>query len=165
MGEPAAEAQHDVAEEPPRWRALVGRALNLLGGRTTLILNLCAVLIAGIVAAERWFVLERVFLGIGADWAYIWPTFLPVAVMFVIRNRYFSSVFLFIYLVLALSGAHEVWLIQADTPMPYPGGRSGLLKLSFLCSRYIAYCSTSPLSQFDCWSSSGGNKLWPRNIR
>lgn len=74
--------------------------MNLTGGRTTLILNICALVLALIINIEGAYIIHRLYGWYNrSDWV---AGFVPVLVMFIIRNRRFSYTFLFLHIALAL---------------------------------------------------------------
>jgi hypothetical protein len=72
--------------------------MNLIGSRTTLVLNVCALVVASVVWAEAVYVRQVGYAGlldpIPALFCY---SFFPAIVMLIIRNRTFSYCFLFLY--------------------------------------------------------------------
>lgn len=87
--------------------------MNLTGGRTTLILNICALVLAFIINIEGAYIIYRVFGWYNrSDWV---AGFVPVLVMFVIRNRRFTYTFLFLHIALALQMFFQSRSIYLDT--------------------------------------------------
>ncbi|MBS4005201.1 MAG: hypothetical protein KGZ91_17655 [Afipia sp.] len=75
--------------------------MNLTGGRTTLILNICALVLAIIISIEGAYIIYHIFGWYNrSDWI---ASFVPVLVMFIIRNRGFSYAFLFLHILVALA--------------------------------------------------------------
>lgn len=75
--------------------------MNLTGGRTTLVLNICALALALIITIEGAYIIYRIFGWYNrSDWI---ASLVPVLVMFIIRNRGFSYVFLFLHILVALA--------------------------------------------------------------
>jgi hypothetical protein len=74
--------------------------MNLIGSRSTLIANVCALVVAFIVVAEG------AYIGPGVLGHYLthdaWGFFCPVLVMFIVRNRGFSFCFLALYVLLSI---------------------------------------------------------------
>lgn len=74
--------------------------MNMAGSRSTQIANVCALVVASIVAAEGAYI-ER-----GSVSNYLthdaWGFFCPALVMFIIRNRIFSFCFLALYVLLSI---------------------------------------------------------------
>src|SRR5581483_9356403 len=124
-----------------RWRALASCAVTLLGGRPTLIHKILALLVAAAMIPARWYVVEEIFRMPAGDWAYVWPIILPVAVMLIVRNRYFSYVFFSIYVVLAFSLGREIWLIQIGQPGYYSGPAMGFSEVLFYVLSVICLAS------------------------
>ena len=98
--------------------------MKFFGDRTVLLINLSALLLACILVAGRAFV-EKTVLGNIEET--LWQLLIPVAVMFAIRNKYFSYGFLFLYSLFVLNIAREVWLIQVGSPMGYGGKNMGFV--------------------------------------
>jgi hypothetical protein len=71
--------------------------MHLIGSRATLIANVCALVIAAVVAVEGQYIVNERF-GIFRPFD-VWGPFVPTVVMFVIRRRIFSYCFLFFYCV------------------------------------------------------------------
>jgi len=75
--------------------------MNLTGGRATLILNICALVLALIINLEIAYVTYRVYgwLPHWSDWV---VGLTPVLVMFIIRNRGLSYIFVFLHFAIAV---------------------------------------------------------------
>ncbi|MEH2513951.1 hypothetical protein V1291_005305 [Nitrobacteraceae bacterium AZCC 1564] len=74
--------------------------MNLTGGRTTLILNICALVVAAVVILEGASVIYRIYGSFAlSDW---FIALVPLTTMFVVRNKLFSAVFPFFYVALAI---------------------------------------------------------------
>ena len=77
--------------------------MNLTGGRTTLILNICALILALIISIENTYITYNVY-GWLPHWS-VWAMgFAPMLVMLIVRNKWFSGVFLFLHVVVAVHG-------------------------------------------------------------
>lgn len=74
--------------------------MNLIGSRSILIANVCALIVASVVVAEGAYIVHecRGYYRPQDAWAF----FAAAGVMFVVRNRTFSYVFLFLYVALAI---------------------------------------------------------------
>lgn len=75
--------------------------MNLTGGRTTLILNICALILALIINTEITYITYSVDSRL-PHWADLILGFIPVLVMFIIRSWGFSYIFLFFHFVIAV---------------------------------------------------------------
>lgn len=91
---------------------------KLFEDRATFAINLIALTVAIVLAAERAFVEQQIF---GSVTPALWQLLFPVVVMFVIRNRIFSSGFLFLYVALTVLIGREVWQIRNGSPYHYDG--------------------------------------------
>ena len=74
--------------------------MNLTGSRSTPIANVCALVIASVVIAEGAYIVHEC-LGYYRPHD-SWGFFTPAIVMFIIRNRTFSYVFLTLYVALSV---------------------------------------------------------------
>jgi hypothetical protein len=82
--------------------------MNLTGSRATLIVNICAVIVAAVVAIEGYYILfKRYGVVHPLD---LWGAFVPALVMFIVRGRIFSYCFLFFYVVVLILLSLEVRL-------------------------------------------------------
>jgi len=101
--------------------------------QTTLILNICALIVASIVAVEGSCILQErsgVFGGIFRPLAY-WGYFVPAFVMLIVRNRTMSLWFLFFYIVLAIEMYFKALAISSGT-YKYAGHESPLGHIGLL---------------------------------
>ncbi len=74
--------------------------MNLTGGRTTLVLNICALALALIIGIENTYITYNVY-GWLPHWS-VWAMgFTPMLVMLIVRNKWFSGAFLFLHIVVA----------------------------------------------------------------
>ncbi|MEH2513950.1 hypothetical protein V1291_005304 [Nitrobacteraceae bacterium AZCC 1564] len=114
--------------------------MNLTGGRTVLILNVCALILALIVSVEATFIDYRIFGWLRpSDWLF---AFVPVTAMFLVRNKMFSIAFLSLYVGLAIQMCFQAWSLYSGTyrdggakdPLGYMGI---FLLLSLVC--LVAY--------------------------
>lgn len=94
--------------------------MSLFGSRATLIANVCALIVASIVAVEAGYIDHKV-LGINASNNY-WDAFFPAFVMFVIRNSIFSWPLLLLYIALAIQMFYQSQLIFFGSYDPGPRG-------------------------------------------
>jgi hypothetical protein len=95
----------------------------LTGGRTTAIINLCALGMALIVTAETVFIMHRI-LGMVNPSDY-YATLVPVGIMLLVRREVFSIVFSLLYFVLLARISYEWWMVYVGTPLRYPGKSLG----------------------------------------
>jgi hypothetical protein len=81
--------------------------------RTTLVINLCALFLAPFITAEIMFLFHRQ-MGYyrGPD---IWGMFVPVIVMFLIRNKWFSLTFMTMLLFVFSRFSYEIFQIRGVT--------------------------------------------------
>jgi hypothetical protein len=109
--------------------------MNLTGGHTILILNLCGLLMAFIVSAETAFVLYKI--GEYIHHVYIWMPFVPVIIMFIVRHKIFSSAFLLLYVLLSVLISAQIWLMQTGTPVHNTGNFIGFFFIISLFCLFI----------------------------
>jgi hypothetical protein len=81
--------------------------MNIANSRATMIINICALFLACITAAETMFIDIEVFGKV--HYGAVWPTVLPALVMFAINRKTFSCVFILLYLALSLDLAYQYW--------------------------------------------------------
>jgi len=108
--------------------------MNLIGSRTTLVLNVCALVVASVVWAEDIYVKQVGYGGltdpIPALFCY---AFFPAIVMLIIRNRTFSYCFLFLYVAIAIRRALAVRSAYLTGPFhDLPGSITNIWSLLFL---------------------------------
>lgn len=87
--------------------------MNLTGGRTTLTLNVCAMIVALVVSLEGAFIDYHIFGRIRPSELLF--SFVPVIAMFVIRGRVFSIAFLSLYVALATQMWFQAWSLYSGT--------------------------------------------------
>jgi hypothetical protein len=130
--------------------------MNLTGGRTTLILNVCALIAAFAVSVEGTFIDYRVFGWVRPSvWLF---AFAPAITMFLVRNKVFSIAFLSLYVALAIQMCFQAWSLYSglykDRGAKDPLGYLGIFFVfslvclaiygAFVSLRYIAYlCADS----------------------
>ncbi len=78
----------------------------MIGDRTISILNVSALIVACVVAAENIYLERSLFGSVGRNEVLIF--IIPALVMFVIRNRKFSSLFLFFYVLISIKKGSDV---------------------------------------------------------
>jgi hypothetical protein len=136
--------------------------MNLIGSRTTLILNVCALVVASVVWAEEVYVRQVGYSGlldpIPALFCY---SFFPAIVMLIIRNRTFSYCFLLLYVANAIQMALAVRSAYLTGPFhDLPGTIHNIWSLLFLLVSgiclgiYVAHA----LVRFAISAFSSGNK-------
>ncbi len=79
--------------------------MNLIGSRTTLIANVCALVVASVLVAEGAYIVlvDHARPSAGNYLTHdAWGFYIPALVMFIIRNRMFSWFFLVIYIALSI---------------------------------------------------------------
>lgn len=88
--------------------------MNLTGGRTTLKLNISALVLALIIS------IEVAYLTYRALGRFVWQDclliFIPALVMFIIRDRGYSYTFFFLHLVIAIEMFARCWSNYFDGP-------------------------------------------------
>jgi hypothetical protein len=141
--------------------------MDLTGGRTTLTVNLFGLLMACVVTAETVFVVSTAFGHV--NHSEVWGEFLPVVTMFIVRERIFSYIFLSLYVLLSLSVAQDIWLINAGTPVHYDAigvtlFQSVFALLSIVCmSIYVFFCSIGFVVRR--WQHTSGLANLDNNLR
>lgn len=100
--------------------------MNLTGSRATLIANVCALVVAIVIAIEAFYIAHERY-GIFRPFD-VWGPFVPVVAMFIVRNSKFSYCFLFFYAaVLGVMsyqvrffylGLHKPTRFEADSSAP-----------------------------------------------
>jgi hypothetical protein len=79
--------------------------MNLIGSRSTLVANVCALVVASVVVAEGAYIV-LVYHARPSAGNYLthdaWVYFIPALVMFIIRTRIFSWFFLVLYIALSI---------------------------------------------------------------
>lgn len=108
--------------------------MDLTGGRTTLILNICALILALITNVEGTYIIYGLYGWINrSDWL---AGFIPVVVMFIIRNQRFSYLFLFFHVILAIQMGFQARSVHLGTyeyaGAKYPLGYGGALFIASL---------------------------------
>ena len=106
--------------------------MNLTGSRPALIANICALVAASVVAAEMHYI-EYVRFGIFRPTNSFGP-FVPVLVMFIIRNRIFSYCFLFFYVALSIQMFFQAVYLGVDKIAPSEKTPFPHLQMLFLIS-------------------------------
>ena len=92
--------------------------MNLTGSRPTLIANLCAVVVASVIAGEAAYIEHKV-LGVNASNGY-WGAFLPAFIMFVIRNSVFCWCLLLLHVALAIQTLYKLISFSLTLMAPCP---------------------------------------------
>jgi len=108
--------------------------MNLTGSRPTQIANVCALVVAAVVAVEGAYIIRTID---GHSWGSGWlVSFIPAVVMFVVRNSVFSWCMLFLYAALASQMFYQVYLIGVGYQFPplIKWGPLGYLTLYLLFS-------------------------------
>lgn len=77
--------------------------MNLTGGRTTLILNICALVLAIIVSIENTYITYNVYSRPPYWPVWVWA-FTPVLLMLIVRNKWFSGTLFVLHIVVAAHG-------------------------------------------------------------
>jgi hypothetical protein len=113
--------------------------MNLIGSRVTLILNICALIVASVVWAEAVYVRQVGYAGlldpVPALFCY---SFFPAIVMLIIKNRTFSYCFLFLYVANAILMALAVRSAYLTGPInDLPGTIHFIWLLLFLLTSVI----------------------------
>lgn len=110
--------------------------MDLTGSRSTLVTNVCALVVAAIAVAEGAYIVhERLGYYLPQDaWAFLFPAL----VMFIIRSRNFSFFFLALYIALSIQMFVEARRIYLGVYMPPPEkwGPLGLLTVFFLLALF-----------------------------
>ena len=107
--------------------------MSLFGSRTTLIANISGLVVASVIVVEAAYI-EHKGLGVHEANDY-WSAFIPIFIMFVIRNRIFSWCFLLLYVALASQMFYQAYLIFFDNYGSAPrGGPLGYMRLFLLIS-------------------------------
>jgi hypothetical protein len=109
--------------------------MNLIGSRSTLIANVCALVVAIVAIDEGAYIVhERLGYYRPQD---IYGFLLPALAMFIIRNQIFSWFFLAIYIALSIQmffQARSLYLGSYGNPFGNPLGNFGLFfLLSLIC--------------------------------
>jgi hypothetical protein len=108
--------------------------MSVFGSRATLIANICALVVAAVIAVEAAYIVRK-NLGnsMGGGWL---VSFVPAIVMFVVRNSVFSWCMLFLYAALASQMFYQVYLIEVGYQFPplIKWGPLGYLTLYLLFS-------------------------------
>jgi hypothetical protein len=117
-----------------RWRAALE---YLTGGRTTAIINLCALGMAVIVTAETVFIMRRI-LGMVNPSDY-YATLVPIGIMLLVRRKVFSIIFALLYFVLLVETSYEWWMIYVGTPLRYPGKSLGTPQATMVILTVIGF--------------------------
>src|SRR5690349_15343261 len=96
--------------------------MTLTGSRATLVANVCALIVAAVVAVEGHYIVNERF-GIFRPFD-AWGPFVPVLVMFIVRGRILSYCFLLFYVVVLIhmsiqahyfySGLYRIPRFEAD---------------------------------------------------
>jgi len=115
--------------------------MTLFGPRQTLIVNLCALVMACVAVTEGEYIVH------GARGYYMpqdaWTYFVPALVMFIVRNGIFSCCFLAIYILNSIQMFFDVRSIflgtYVDTSFKYDPPISNLFFLLFSIICFIAY--------------------------
>jgi hypothetical protein len=108
--------------------------MKLTGSRLTLTANVCALVVATVVAVEGIYIIRKID---GHSWGSGWfASFFPAIVMLVIRSSVFSWLMLVLYTALASQMFYQVYLIQVGYQFPplLKWGPLGYLTLYILFS-------------------------------
>jgi hypothetical protein len=119
----------------------LGMNMYLFGPRQTLILNLCALVMACVAVTEGEYIVH------GARGYYLpqdaWVYFVPALVMFIVRNGIFSCCFLAIYILNSIQMFFDVRSIflgtYVDTSYKYDPPISGLFFFLFSIVSLMVY--------------------------
>jgi hypothetical protein len=109
--------------------------MNLIGSRSTLIANVCALVVASVVIVEGAYIVlvahERPSVSnyLTHD---AWGYFIPALVMFIIRDRVFSWFFLILYISLSILMFFQARSLYLGTYVAPKTGSLGFLPLFFL---------------------------------
>jgi len=108
--------------------------MNLTGSRPTLLANLCALVVAFVVAAEGGYI-ELVAHERHSVSNYLtydaWGCFIPTLVMFIIRDRIFSWFFLILYIALSILMFFQARSLYLGTYLPPKAGSVQFLFVFF----------------------------------
>ena len=86
--------------------------MNLIGSRSALIANVCALIVAGAVTAEGSYIVHEC-LGYYRPQD-TWAFFVPALIMFIIRSRVFSLGFLALYVALLIDVSYQARSIHIE---------------------------------------------------
>jgi hypothetical protein len=86
--------------------------MNLIGSRSTLIANVCALVVAFAVVAEGAYIVHECFGYYRSQ--DVWGFLTPAIVMFIVRNRIFSFSFLALYVALFIQMFYQARIIHLD---------------------------------------------------
>jgi hypothetical protein len=113
--------------------------MDVFGNRGKIIFNFCAFGAAIIAAAETLFIEHNIFGE--THYLAVWPIFIPVIVMLVVRKAMFSCVFLILYFILNLELAYQIWRAVYGPPFHYEKGIENwqIIFVLFASACFIAY--------------------------
>jgi hypothetical protein len=95
--------------------------VDLARDRATLILNLCSLCVASVLAGESAYIAPVVSASLAS-----WVSFVPAVSLFLMRRKVFSGIFLLLYLVVLAEVSHEFWMTLGGPPYPYLGKGVGV---------------------------------------
>jgi hypothetical protein len=98
--------------------------VDLARDRATLILNLCSLCVASVLAGESAYIASHAPV-VSASLA-SWVSFVPAVSLFLMRRKVFSGIFLLLYLVVLAEVSHEFWMTLGGPPYPYLGKGVGV---------------------------------------
>ncbi|HEY4919154.1 MAG TPA: hypothetical protein VII40_03555 [Xanthobacteraceae bacterium] len=91
--------------------------MDLMGGRATLIINICLLCMICIATAEDQYITKTVLGQYGSS--HIWIMFVPAAVVFVIHRKLFSFFFSLIIIWYLTVLTYQIWLMRNGPPWSF----------------------------------------------